>query len=308
MVVQTRDRANSAKFKSSLGWRKDNRGPINYNDCVFHDFFPTTSEATTLVICDSLTQARQPLSGRVFWTCSGGMFGSVRCLASSLSQPLEQIFSMESLGEGSQMPPEREYHELPTSTSTSLLEKAKVGDPSAWERLVRLYFPLVYGWCARKGASPEDCLDIAQEVFVAVSVNMYQFRKTNGRGSFRGWLRTITENKLIDHGRRRQRQTDPVGGSQAKELLAELPDPEDLEIRDSAGPDDRLIVFRTAAELVRNEFEARTWDAFWRVTAESRPVEAVAEELGMTSNAVYVAKSRVLRRLREILGDTFENI
>ncbi len=204
------------------------------------------------------------------------------------------------------MPQERKYQEPPSSTSTSLLEKARGGESHAWERIVRLYFPLVYGWCARKGLRPEDSLDIAQEVFVAVSLHMHRFEKNDGAGSFRGWLRTITENKFADFGRRRRRRSDPVGGSQAKQLLAEIPDLPDSESHDAAEADDKLAVLRAATEIVRNEFESRTWDAFWRVTAESLPVESVAEELGMTNNAVYLAKSRVLRRLREVLGDSIE--
>ena len=204
------------------------------------------------------------------------------------------------------MSQEHKYQEPPGSTSTSLLEKARGGESHAWERIVRLYFPLVYGWCARKGFRPEDCLDIAQEVFVAVSLHMHRFEKNDNGGSFRGWLRTITENKLTDERRRRGRRSDPVGGSQARKLLAEFPDLLDSESPNRTEADDKLIVLRAATEIVCNEFETRTWDAFWRVAAESLPVELVAEELGMTNNAVYLAKSRVLRRLREVLGDSFE--
>ena len=200
------------------------------------------------------------------------------------------------------MSPERDNQEVPSSTSINLLENAKVGDSRAWERIVRLYFPLVYGWCSRKGLGPEDCLDVAQEVFVAISLNMHRFEKTDAGGSFRGWLRTITENKVTDSLRRRRGRSDPVGGSQAKELLAKLPDVHGLEREEVTAPEEKLIVLRAAAEIVRNEFENRTWNAFWRVTAESGSVEAVADELGMTSNAVYLAKSRVLRRLREVPG------
>lgn len=206
------------------------------------------------------------------------------------------------------MPSAEDYYEPPTSTSTGLLELAKTGDPTAWERMVRLYFPLVYGWCARRKLRPEDCLDITQDIFVAVSQHVQRFEKMAARGSFRGWLRTITENKLTDYWRRMERSSEPVGGSQAQEVLSKLP----CEVPD--GDLDRLelieksALFRAAVEIIRAEFEPRTWDAFWRVTAESRSVDAVASELGMSHNAVYLAKSRVLRRLREILRDSIDDL
>lgn len=206
------------------------------------------------------------------------------------------------------MPSEREYHEPPTSTSTSLLEGAKTGDSTAWERMVRLYFPLVYGWCAHRGLRPEDCLDITQEIFVAVSQHVQRFEKTAARGSFRSWLRTITENKLTDYWRRKERSSEPVGGSQAHEVLLKLPCAAHEGGSDTIEQNEKSAVFRAAVEIILNEFEPRTWDAFWRVTAESRPVDVVAVELGMSNNAVYLAKSRVLRRLREILRDSFDDL
>ena len=194
------------------------------------------------------------------------------------------------------------------STSLGLLARAKVGDSDAWQRMVRLYFPLVYGWCERKGLSPEDCLDVAQEIFTAVSLHVPRFEKTSPGSSFRGWLRTITENKITDHWRRQRRRSQSVGGSQAHEILMELEDSTDDSEDETQEEGDKVILFRAAADIIRNEFEPRTWDAFWRVTADSSPVDVVADQLGMSKNAVYLAKSRVLRRLRELLQESFEEL
>src|SRR5262249_49272067 len=114
-------------------------------------------------------------------------------------------------------------------------------------------------------------------------------------------LRTITRNKMTDHFRRRRREPPGVGGSEARALLTQLPEvtpPEDAP----ADCAERALI-RRALEMIRGEFEPRTWQAFWRTAVDGRPAPDVGAELGMSPGGVRVAKSRVLHRLRTQLGD-----
>ena len=90
------------------------------------------------------------------------------------------------------------------ATSPSLLARVQANQPGSWERLVDLYAPLVYHWCRRSALSPEDAADVFQEVFRSVAEHIAGFRRDRAGATFRGWLRTITRNKINDHFRRSQ--------------------------------------------------------------------------------------------------------
>jgi RNA polymerase sigma-70 factor (ECF subfamily) len=188
-----------------------------------------------------------------------------------------------------------------TETSLGLLERARADDAAAWARLVALYAPLVFDWCRRSGLQQEDAADVFQEVFQAVASHLGGFRKERTGDTFRGWLRTITRSKVQDHFRRRAREPGGVGGSAAQAWLAQVPVPP----RDDEAAEGRAeqSLFRRALGLIAAEFEERTWQAFWRTAVEGRAAKDVAMELAMSPGGVRVAKSRVLQRLREQLGD-----
>jgi RNA polymerase sigma-70 factor (ECF subfamily) len=188
-----------------------------------------------------------------------------------------------------------------SATSTTLIERVKEGDQQSWERLMKLYSPLVLCWCRTRGTQREDAQDVAQDVFQTVFKRIAEFKKQQQRGSFRAWLRTITHHKVGDHLRRTTQQPAATGGSAAQELLAEWPDAfgDDSSVDDD--PSERVILLRSAMELVRPEFEAPTWEAAMRTAVEGQRPSDVAAALGMTPSAVYTAKSRVLKRLREEL-------
>jgi RNA polymerase sigma-70 factor (ECF subfamily) len=201
---------------------------------------------------------------------------------------------------------EREGGPPPSSaTSRSLLARVQANESDAWERLVNLYAPLVLQWCQGRGLQHQDVADVFQEVFQSVVVYIRSFRKERAGDTFRGWLRRITQNKLRDHFRRLGREARGVGGSSAREWLAQLPVP-DAPAEDLALDDGESGLFARALDQIRGEFEARTWAAFWRTAVEGRAVQDVGADLAMTPGAVRVAKSRVLRRLREELGDLTE--
>lgn len=191
-------------------------------------------------------------------------------------------------------------------TSPSLLERARHNNAEAWERLVRLYSPLVYHWCKRSGLDGEDAADVLQEVFRAVSRALPTFTPEGEAGSFRGWLWTITRNKLRDHFRSVNGRPTPEGGTDAQQRLTQIPDAE---------PDDEQStelgttgVVRRALEMIRGDFSETTWRAFWRTAVEDQSAAHVAGELGISVDAVYQAKSRVMRRLREEMRGLSEHI
>ncbi|MBN2580033.1 MAG: sigma-70 family RNA polymerase sigma factor [Pirellulales bacterium] len=188
----------------------------------------------------------------------------------------------------------------PSSTSSSLIRLAKALEPEAWRRLVELYGPLIYHWCRASGLPEEDAVDVGQEVFKTVAVKIITFRRDRPGDSFRGWLRTITRNKIGDYLRRRKAQPQAAGGSEALRKLQNHCEISLME-EDDGEPDEENLVVQQALQRVQCEFEERTYQAFWRVTVEEQTPAAVAEDLGMTLQAVYKAKSRVLNRLRREL-------
>ena len=185
------------------------------------------------------------------------------------------------------------------STSLSLIERVKAHDEDAWRRLVRLYGPLVDFWVRRAGLHAADAEDVSQEVFRSVAGNISRFHKDQPGDSFRAWLRTVTRNKVIDHVRRQGPEPRAVGGSAAQQQLQERP-----AVPDSEADESREVqwLHRRALELVQAQFEDRTWQMVWQVTVDDRAVNDVARDFGVTPAAVRLAKSRVLRRLREELA------
>jgi RNA polymerase sigma-70 factor (ECF subfamily) len=182
-----------------------------------------------------------------------------------------------------------------------MLDGVRASDPGAWRRLVYLYSPLLFAWGRQAGLSEEDAADVVQEVWHAVARTVERFDHTGPGATFRGWLYTVTRNKVRDHFRAASARPRAEGGSVAYSRLAELPECESEESRaDPAAGEAGLV--RRVLELIRRDFEEQTFRAFWRTAVDDRPAAEVAAELGTTVEAVYQAKSRVLRRLREELG------
>lgn len=185
------------------------------------------------------------------------------------------------------------------ATSLSLLLRAKLLDADAWQRLVRIYSPLLHHWCRQSGLSPDDADDVVQETLAAVLRGMPTFDVDDQRHSFRGWLRTIVRHRLIDLFRRRKITPRGAGGTDAQLQLAEVCDP--LADEEDENPAETSLVFRAAVEVIQAEFEPLTARAFWLTMVEDRSPASVAAELGLSLNAVYKSKYRVLARLREVL-------
>ncbi len=191
------------------------------------------------------------------------------------------------------------------ATSLSLLYRLKANESAAWDRLVLLYAPLVYHWCRKLALPDQDAADVFQDVFQSLAAKISTFRKEQPGDTFRGWLRTITHNKVYDHFRRQGREPQAAGGTEANIRFSRL---EAIEQPTDANDEEQAYqqLVRRALELIREDFTPRTWQAFWRVAVDGqRPVD-IAEELKMRPGAVRVAKSRVLQRLRQELGELLE--
>lgn len=188
------------------------------------------------------------------------------------------------------------------STSSSLLRRVQSHEPRAWQRLVTLFGPVIYGWCRGCGLQPSDAADVSQEVFRSVAANVAAFNRSES-GSFRAWLWTITRNKVRDHLRRRRQHPQGIGGTSLQTQLLAVPEAEEPETAEPRPEGSQNQLIHAALELIRSELEDRTWTAFWRVAVEQHDVAQVATDLGLSAAAVRQAKYRVLRRLRTELGD-----
>lgn len=197
----------------------------------------------------------------------------------------------------------------------SLIEGVQLSDVDSWRRLVDLYSPLVYFWIAKSSVPKQDIKDVFQDVFFSVAKSIQQFHPRQ-KGSFRGWLRTVTRSKANDYFRRQQRQPTPIGGTEAKHFFEQIAGTENSTTssnnNENGGAEEtdfeqmeKVIhdqLLRKALTGLRGSIHEQTWHAFWMVAVEGRATSEVAEELSMQPGAVRVAKSRVLKRLREYLG------
>src|SRR4051812_42154661 len=180
-------------------------------------------------------------------------------------------------------------------TSASLLQRLRhANDPAAWARLVELYTPLLYHWAERLGQQNADAADLVQDVFVVLVRKLPEFEYDRQK-SFRAWLRTVTVNRWRDA--QRSRVAQPLDHESPALANLEVEDP--TELFDAA--EYRSYLTGRALRLIQADFPGPTWQAFWECVVEQRPAADVAAELGVTVNAVYLARGRVLRRLREEL-------
>ncbi len=186
------------------------------------------------------------------------------------------------------------------TTSISLLERLRrPGEREAWDRFVELYTPLLFRWACRMGLPEADAADLVQDVLLVLVQKLPEF-VYDRHGSFRAWLRTITANKWRDRCRRRS-----APGANARPAdLSGLPAPQDPDALGEA--EYRQYLARRAMELMQSEFQPATWKACWETAVCGRPAAQVAAELGVSVDAVYAAKSRVLRRLRALLAGLME--
>jgi RNA polymerase sigma-70 factor (ECF subfamily) len=186
----------------------------------------------------------------------------------------------------------------PTTRPSLLLRLRDAADQQAWGQFVELYGPLIYGFARKHGLQDADAADVMQEVLRSVAGAARRLEYDPERGSFRGWLFTVVRNKLRNFQARQGRHVQGKGDTTAQNLLEQHPAPADNpEALWDREYEQRL--FAWAAEQIRGGFEEKTWQAFWQTAVEGHGAARVAEALGMSVGAVYIAKSRVLARLRQ---------
>lgn len=169
-------------------------------------------------------------------------------------------------------------------------------DGGAWSQFVAIYSPLVYRFARRHGLQASDAADVTQEVFRAVARSIRQFDYDCRKGSFRGWLIAVARSKLQNFLGKRKPQVEASGGTQALKLLEQQESREDEEV--FIDREHRRCLFDWAVKEIRGDFQPSTWQAFWQTSVEGRSAKEVAETLGMTTGAVYIARSRILARLK----------
>lgn len=187
--------------------------------------------------------------------------------------------------------------DIPSTITSSLLEGIRSNQQDAWGRMVKLYYPLVYSWCRKAGLKPEDSSDISQNVFNGVSQGIRNFTRDKSADTFTGWLRTITKRRIFDFRKKTSNQPLNYEGD-----IHSIPEFIEEEISVEGNNQDYLILLRGVLEIIKKEFEEKTWNIFWRHVVEEIPLEDVTKEFNVNANSVYLAKSRVLKKLRSHLN------
>ncbi len=186
------------------------------------------------------------------------------------------------------------------STSRSLLARARdPADSASWRRMTDLYSPLIRRWVRQNVDQPADADDVVQEVLAALHRDLSGFEHNERAGAFRTWLRRITANRLRNYWQAKKNRLSGLGDELVREALDQLEDPQSALSRAWDEEHDRHVT-RMLLESIRLEFQPATWRSFDLHVRQGRPTAEVAAELGLTENAVLIAKSRVLKRLREI--------
>jgi RNA polymerase sigma-70 factor (ECF subfamily) len=183
-------------------------------------------------------------------------------------------------------------------TRASLLVQIRDGaNHTAWSEFVHLYGPVVYGFCRRRGLQDADAADVMQDVMRSISTAIARLDYDPKQGTFRGWLFTVTRNKVFNFLSARQIRPQGSGDTTTNKLLDTQPDGSDTEDVWELEYQRRLASM--AMDRVKSEFQDNTWRAFWMTAVEGLAVADVAKQIGLSAGAIYVAKSRVLARLKE---------
>jgi RNA polymerase sigma-70 factor (ECF subfamily) len=193
---------------------------------------------------------------------------------------------------------------FPLTRASLLVRLRDPQDNAAWLDFVDLYAPLVYGYARKQGLQEADAADLCQEVLGAVAGSVNQLDYDPARGAFRNWLFTIVRRKLSNWRRKMRHSPAENSGHSANQLLEQHPEPEASETAWDAEWEQRL--FAWACAEVQRTVNPTTWQAFWMTAVDAQPGKQVAANLGMTVAAVYLARSRVFARLRELVQSVQE--
>ncbi len=188
--------------------------------------------------------------------------------------------------------------DLPATRPSLLVRLRDARDGQAWTQFVQVYGPLVYHFARKRGLQDADAADLTQDVLRAVAGAAGRLKYDPARGSFRSWLFRVVRNRLRDFLTSCQRRLQGTGDSAAQQFLQEQPVPEDdVEALWQREYERRLFIW--AVEQVRGDFQEVTWRAFQLTAIEGKSGKEAAQTLGLSVAAVYLAKSRILARLKE---------
>ena len=188
---------------------------------------------------------------------------------------------------------------VPPTRPTLLFRIRDARDQEAWGRFIDLYAPLVYGFLRKRGLQDADSADLTQDVLRQVSVGAKSLEYDAKRGTFRGWLFTIVQNRLTDHWRKEGIREHGGGDTDVQQQLNEIPQPGGLDASAEWDADYERQLFHYAANIVKQDFTPTTWQAFWLTAVDGIGGREVAEKLDLTVAAVYLAKGRVMARLKD---------
>lgn len=183
-------------------------------------------------------------------------------------------------------------------TQSSLISRLKFQEADAWGNFVDIYAPLIFQWCRASSLTNEDCADVTQNVFAKLHRSIGQYDRM-AHSRFRSWLWVVTRNTIRDYCRGQKRDIQSEGGTEFHRVLKNLP-AADEEPTDENWESQLLD---RAMKVVERDVDPKTWRAFWLLTMENHSTDSVAQQVSMSKNSVRQAKSRVLRRLRELLEE-----
>jgi RNA polymerase sigma factor (sigma-70 family) len=184
----------------------------------------------------------------------------------------------------------------PRTRASLLVQIRDGGNQQAWQEFMKLYGPIVYGFARKRGLQDADAADLMQDVMRSVSAAIGRLEYDPKQGTFRGWLFTITRNKVFTFLASRRNRAQGTGDSAMNRLLDEKPDPNDGSEVWELEYQRRLASL--AMERVKNEFHESSWRSFWLTAVEGIAPAQAARQIGISAGAVYVAKSRVLARIK----------
>jgi len=194
----------------------------------------------------------------------------------------------------------------PETRASLILRLPDAADVAAWDEVVSIYGPLVYRMGLRQGLQAADADDLVQEVFTAVARSVSQWLERSDRGKFRAWLLRIARNTSVNFLTRRRHRPIGNGGDEASDWMVDIPAP-DCELSGEFDLEYRREVFRWAADQIQDAVTDNTWQAFWLTHVDGRSIAEVAEHLGISTGNVYIGRSRVMSRFKE-LTKQFEEV
>lgn len=191
----------------------------------------------------------------------------------------------------------------PETRSTLIVQLKSQQDEAAWWEFVRTYESFLQRLVERRGVPAMHVPDVTQQVLTAIARSIGSWQDDGQEASFRRWVNRVARNVVIKYMARERHHAGGQGGTEALQLLAEVPAEQDTTLAKQY--EHELIVW--AAEQVREEFLDSSWRAFWATMIEGREVAQVAEELSLSIGSIYMSRSRIKKRIREKVAEVLES-